>query len=322
MDVFKLVMEQMLTIFAFMATGFVLRKWNFLPENTGTVLSKLENYVLVPALVFGNQLTHCNIETFKENSQLMLYGVVLILAAILVAFPLSRLFIRNADGDSKKEYMRSIYRYALIFANFGFMGNFVVQGIWGDEMFYKYTMFCFPLWIICYSFGIYILIPKNSNEGLISNLKKGILTPPIIGMVLGMICGMLNLGQYIPRFLLTTLDNAAGCMGPLAMILAGIIIGGFEFKSLLKNGKVYWATFLRLIVIPAIFIFVLKILGTDDEIVAMALIAFATPLGMNTIVYPAAYDGDTKTGASMAMISHGLSVITIPIMYLIFVVLW
>ena len=322
MDVFLLVMEQMLTIFLFMATGFVLRKWNFLPENTGTVLSKLENFVLVPALVFGNQLSNCNIATFKANSQLMLYGLVLTLVAILIAFPLARLFIRKADGDSKREYMRSIYRYALIFANFGFMGNFVVQGIGGDEMFYKYTMFCFPLWIICYSFGIYILIPKDSNEGLLHNLKKGLLTPPIIGMVLGRACGLLNLEQYIPKFIIKTLDNAGDCMGPIAMILAGIIMGGFEFKSLLCNVKVYWATFLRLIVIPAIFITVLKLLGTADDIVFMALIAFATPLGMNTIVYPAAYGGDTKTGASMAMISHGLSVITIPIMYLIFVVLW
>lgn len=189
-------------------------------------------------------------------------------------------------------------------------------------MFYRYTMFCFFLWIICYSWGIYILIPKDSNEGVLHNLKKGLLTPPIIGMVLGMICGLLNLGRFIPQFLLNTLDDAADCMGPVAMILAGIIIGGFEFRSLLKNVKVYWATFFRLIVIPAAFITILKLIGTNDDIVALALVAFATPLGMNTIVYPAAYGGDTQTGASMAMISHGLSVITIPIMYLIFIVLW
>ena len=47
----------------------------------------------------------------------------------------------------------------------------------------------------------------------------------------------------------------------------------------------------------------------------------ATPMGLNTIVFPAAYGGDTETGASMAMISHTLSVVTIPLMYLVFVVL-
>ena len=49
----------------------------------------------------------------------------------------------------------------------------------------------------------------------------------------------------------------------------------------------------------------------------IVLIAFATPLELNTIVYPAAYGGNTKTGAAMAMISHTLSVVNLPLMYLI-----
>lgn len=63
----------------------------------------------------------------------------------------------------------------------------------------------------------------------------------------------------------------------------------------------------------------LKALGTNKEIMTLALIAFATPLGLNTIVYPAAYGGDTKTGASMAMISHTMSVITFSLMYLLLI---
>ncbi len=322
MEVFLLVTQQMLTIFAFMSIGLILRKKNFLPDNTGTVLSKLETYVLVPALNFGNQLANCTVSTFSKNYQLMLYGLVFGVVAIIISTPLSRVIIRKSKGNPEREYLRNIYKYALTFGNYGFMGNFIVLGIWGDEMFYRYTMFCFFLNVIVYSWGLYVLIPKESNQGILHNLRKGLLTPPMIGVVLGMICGLLNLGQYIPQFLIRTLDNAGDCMGPVGMILAGIIIGGFEFKSLLKNVKVYWAAFLRLIVIPAVFIILLRFIGTNDDIIALTLIAFATPLGMNTIVYPAAYGGDTKTGASMAMISHGLSVITIPIMYLIFIALW
>ena len=64
---------------------------------------------------------------------------------------------------------------------------------------------------------------------------------------------------------------------------------------------------------------ILKLAGTSEEIMILSLIAFATPLGLNTIVYPAAYGGDTKPGASMAMVSHILSVITIPVMYLLMI---
>ena len=105
------------------------------------------------------------------------------------------------------------------------------------------------------------------------------------------------------------------------MVLAGVVIGGYNFKKLVTNTKVYVATLLRLIIIPACIMLVLKAFGTSKEIMTLALVAFAAPLGLNTIVYPAAFGGETQTGASMAMISSTLSVITIPLMYLVFIVL-
>ena len=76
-----------------------------------------------------------------------------------------------------------------------------------------------------------------------------------------------------------------------------------------------------IVIIPAIILIILKALGTSDEIMTFALVAFAAPLGLNTIVYPSAYGVETETGASMAMISHAFSIITIPLMYLVFIVL-
>jgi predicted permease len=136
-----------------------------------------------------------------------------------------------------------------------------------------------------------------------------------------MILGLLNVGQYVPPFFSSALNEASKCQGPIAMVLAGFVIGGYKFSSLLSDRKVYGATALRLIIIPSVMMLIMKAIGLDDEVMTLALITFATPLGLNTIVYPAAYGGDTKTGASMAMISHVISVITIPLMYLLFIVL-
>lgn len=67
-------------------------------------------------------------------------------------------------------------------------------------------------------------------------------------------------------------------MGPISMILAGLVIGGYKFKSLFLNKKVYVITFLRLIVIPAFMAVILKLLNVSEEIITLLLIAFATPL--------------------------------------------
>lgn len=99
------------------------------------------------------------------------------------------------------------------------------------------------------------------------------------------------------------------------MVLTGFVIGDYKFAELLKNKKVYVATFLRLIVLPVLFVAVMYFIGADKTAIVLTLFAYGTPLGLNTVVFPAAYGNDTKTGASMAMISHTLCVVTIPLLY-------
>ncbi len=320
MEVFLLTLQQMLMMALLILSGYILSRSKILPEGTGVALSRLETYIFVPALNIINQLDNCNVKTFTENSKLILYGTVCILVAIVLAYPLSRAFIRKTNGESALEYKRNIYKYAMTFGNYGFMGNFIILGIFGGEMLFKYSMFTFAFAVLCNTWGLYILIPKGEGS-FWKNLKKGLLTPPIIALLLGIACGLLDLKKYFPSFALSALDSASKCMGPVAMILAGVVIGSYNFKELLSDKKVYIATFLRLIAIPAVFMIALRLLGASEEIMTLALIGLATPLGLNTIVYPAAYGGETKTGASMAMISHTLSVITIPLMYYVFIVL-
>ena len=318
MEVFGLTLNQMLVMFIFILLGLILRKGKILPKDTALALSRLETYLFVPALSFSNMMKNCNVKSFAQNSVLILYGAVLVLVAIGIAYPLSRLFVRNSSQSSELAYQRNIYKYAITFGNYGFVGNFLVLGIWGSEGLFKYQMTTLIPAIFCSAWGLYILIPKERNAG---NPLKNILTPPLIAIVLGVIAGLFGVQQYLPEFALTVLTNASDCMGPVSMILAGFVIGGYEIRGLISDKKVYVMTALRLIVIPACFMLILQLLGTSKEIMTYLLILFATPMGLNTIVYPAAFGGDTHTGASMAMISHTLSVITIPLMYLLFIVL-
>lgn len=321
MEIFFLTLKQMLVMFFLIAVGFILRKKSILPENASITMAKMETYIFVPALSLFTQMTKCTVKSFAENSSLILYGTVIVLSAIALAYPLSKLFVRNHASSPEASYQRNIYKYAMTFGNYGFMGNFIILGVWGNDFFYQYSLFCLIVGVLCSGWGLYILIPKEQNASIWENLKKGFITPPMIALLLGMAIGLLDLTKYMPDFLITAFDNAGACQGPVAMVLAGFVIGGYNFKKLLLNKKVYVATFMRLIVIPAVLMLILKALGTSQAVMTLALICFATPLGLNTIVYPSAYGGDTETGASMTMISHTLSVITIPLMYLLFIVL-
>ena len=318
MEIFFLTLQQMLMMFSLIMVGFFLRKKEILPSNSDSTMAKLEMWVFVPALSLFTQMTKCNVDSFKENLDLILIGLIISAIGVLLAYPLSKLFMPK-PRDDQEAYSRNVYKYAMAFGNYGFMGNFIILGVWGTDMYFKYSLFCFCIGIICAAWGLCILIPSEHNVSVWKNITKGIFTPAVLFLLAGIVLGLLNVKQYVPQFILTALDNAGACQGPVAMVLAGFVIGGYNLKEILLNKKVYLAALVRLILIPAVFMLALKAIGVSGDLLILALIFLSTPLGLNTIVYPAAYGGETKTGASMVMISHTLSVITIPLMYLLFI---
>lgn len=325
MEVFKLTLDQMIVLFIFMLIGFILRKKKIEPQNAQTVLSRAVAYVFMPAMNFRNLLKNATVESFAENSSLLLYGVSLLAVMLLLSYPYTKVLFARDEKTPENEYARNIYKYAFAMANFGYVGNVLILGVFGEAMLYKYQIFTLPLSIAVNSWGMYIMVPKHEGKG-IGHLFKGLLNPLLISVVLGFTCGMLGVGKFLEtsapkvnEILLKLLDQASDCVGPVCMLLAGMVVGNYAMKSLFRNPKVYITTFLRLIGIPAVMMGVLKLLGTPDEVLSLALIAFATPIGLNVIVFPATYGSDTKPGAGMVLISNVLAVATIPLMYLLFV---
>ena len=306
---FLATLTPMLVLFLCIIIGYVLRVKKILPEDAGTVMSRLENYCFMPALVIGDFMVKCTVSSLKYNYKLLLYSFLGLAVAIIIAIPLSCLF------QKKDYYKRNVYRYALTFGNFGFMGNAIVPAIlsWYDaDILYKYLIFTLPLSVAVHTWGMVLLIPKGKNQ---QNPLKRLINPSFISIIIGVILGITGAAKFLPEFVTTTIGNLKVCMGPVAMLLTGFIIGGYNFKPLLRHYKIYIVTALRLFVLPSVILAVLMLCKAPDTTLYLALFAFATPLGMNTVVFPAAYGGDTKTGASMALISHTLCVITIPIMY-------
>ena len=304
-DVFLSTLSPMLMMFACMVIGYILNKKKLCPDNTATVLSKLETYVLAPALTINTFSKYCTIASLSEQYMRILFCLLILAIAIGIAFALTPLF-------TGKGYNRNVYRYALTFGNFGFMGNAIVPAILGEPALYDYMLFTLPLSLAVYTWGIASLIPKREGK---QNPLKSLLNPSVFAVVIGAVLGLTGATEHLPGFVGSTLTGLGSCMGPIAMVLTGFLIGQYPIKKLLSNKKVYIAAVLRLFILPALFIVILKVLGADDTAMIMCLFGFATPLGLNTVVFPAAYGGDPSTGVSMATISHTVCVITIPVMY-------
>ncbi len=311
---FTSILNQMIFLFAFIIIGFILSKWKFLPDNSATVLSKLENFVFVPALVLGTFIKNCNLSVLSSMWKLLLLGFALVALFIAVSLLLAKICF-------KEKYLQKIATYGLAFSNFGFMGNAVMSAVF-PEIFFEYTIFTLPFWFMIYLWGAPVLLISGSSEGEKVPLKqrlKSFLNPMLLAMFIGLIIGLTGLGPHIPDAIVSVIDVSGACMSPLAMLLTGLTIGKTDVLALLKKWRIYLTSAIKLLAYPLLFLGIALLLPQNTFFTATffkcAMCVSAMPMGLNTIVIPAAYGKDTSDAAGLALVSHLLSVGTIPLAF-------
>ena len=309
MDLFLPTLNQMVFLFAFILIGYFLAKFKIVPHGSAGILAKLENWLFIPALVMQTFIGNFTVSNLGVTWKLFVFGFII----DAVVIPLSIVSARIAAKDS---YTRKICIYGLCFSNFAFMGNAVVNAIFPD-VFYEYIVFTLTLWIPIYLWGVPALLVSDGEKKSLASRLKSFVNPMFIAMIIGMIIGITGLD--LPSSVESVISTSASCMSPIAMLLTGFTVAEIDIKKTLSKLSVYTISVLRLIVYPLIAIGIFAIIPLDipDSYVICAVCSIAMPLGLNTIVIPAAYGKDTSVASGMALISHILSIITIPVIFML-----
>ncbi len=308
MEILTTTLGQMTVLFLLILIGYLLAKLKAVPENTSTVLSKLENNLFVPALVLGTFVSNFTVEKLGTAWKLFLISFAICFIMMILA-------VLVAKCCSKDQYIRNIYTYGLAFSNFGFMGNAVVSVVF-PEMFVDYLIFTMPLWTMIYLWGVpCLLIPSEGEKQTIKSRLKAFANPMFAALIVGIIIGLA--GFALPTPIMTVITTAGNCMSPIAMLLTGITVANMDLKKVLSLKSIYAVSFVRLIVFPLIFIAVFKFMPMSQIIKVCTVCSLAMPLGLSTIVVPGGYGKDTSVAAGMTIVSHLLSAVTIPIIFYI-----
>ena len=306
MSVFTTTLNQISFLFGFIVIGYILVKLKVLPENSSAVLSKLENTVFIPALVLG---------TFIENFTMERIGAAwkLLSVSFIIAFITIPFAILVSKAVTKDKYIQKIYTYGLSFSNFGFMGNAVVSSLFPD-IFFEYLIFTLPLWMLIYLWGVpKLLIADSDKKQTFKESLKSLVNPMFTAMLIGMVIGLSNI--HLPEWTISLINVSGDCMSPIAMILTGVVVSSISLKKTFFNVRIYIVSTIRLIIMPVLFIAVASFFRIPETTYICALCSLAMPLGLNTIVIPSALGKDTTVAAGMAVISHLLSCITIPLIF-------
>ncbi len=153
------------------------------------------------------------------------------------------------------------------------------------------------------------------NKQSFKSRFKALINPMFIAMFIGMIIGIT--GIKLPQWMASVITVSGECMSPIAMLLTGITVSFISLKKTFTDWEIYALSIVRLVIIPLIFVVASRFIPMEHTIFVCGLCSIAMPLGLNTIVVPSAYGKDTNAAAGMALISHLLSCITIPLIFML-----
>jgi len=298
LESFRITFFQTLVLFAFIAIGYIMKKTNKVSAEFNKGISNLLVYIFLPCLIIGSMAKNFKLDVLYQKANLIIIATLLLGSFVLMAFIFSRIF-------AKSQNTCDVYMYSFTFPNSGYIGNPLILAIYGELMLFEYMIFCIPFMILTYTFGIYILNPQRKF-----NLKN-LINPPIISMLAGMAIGAANI--RLPEVAETIIDMSSNCMAPSAMILTGIVFASNDLKKMVSNIKVYAACLIKMVLIPIIAVFIISAINIPDNLAVMIITMLTLPTGLNSIIFPEAYGGDSHTGAQLCFVSTLVCLVILPL---------
>ena len=133
------------------------------------------------------------------------FAQVLLLATgyCILSIIMSCIFYRKAEPDKRKSL-----RYGTIVSNGGFLGNPVIEGIYGTNGLFYASVFMLPVRIVMWSVGTSCFM-KEKSESLV---KKVLTHPCIVAIYLGLL--VMIAGISFPVSVENTISGISSCNTP------------------------------------------------------------------------------------------------------------
>lgn len=281
-----------ITTLAFILIGFLLKTGGIIKEQEGKILSRLLMHTTFPALMIVSTIhIDLNIRLFL----IPLFAIGISAIMLTIAFYLFR---------KEKNPIRGVLTMGSGGWNVGLFGFPLIESIWGTKALLFAIMYDIGNTFL--AFGVLYPIGNHFSEvpsrGKLNMLKKVLLLPPVLGMIMGLTLNITNIP--LPGILEDVLTTLAKANKPLVLLLLGIYLS-FNLDKNQFNG-ILKVLFLRygigLLTILAIYFLLPKSLMSS---VLIALVIL--PVGMSVLLFSDELGFDGKIAGTLANLSLLLS---------------
>lgn len=302
----RIIAQQMLIMLIYMTIGFIMAKAEFVSEQGSKGMSNLLLYIILPSAIINS----FSVERTVQRTEELLISLGLGALALFIAIVVSLLIFRK----------QPLHNFSSAFSNVGFMGVPLISSTFGNHAVFYIAGLIALVNILQWVYGQHILSEgKSSKKG---NAWKGVIKNPLlIGFVIGLLRYFTPVG--FPNVLSSAITSIAACNAPVAMFILGIFLSKIELQKGLIKGWDWAASFVRLLIIPAMTLLVFMIFRQISfELRMSLLIAAAAPTGSNVVIYAQRLGNDCATATVTVCLSTILSLLSMPIIVLIANLLW
>lgn len=290
-------LNMQLMMFLLVAIGFMIRKFGVVNTEGRKNLIDLCLYLTLPFNVFHSFLREWDWGLFISC------GLILLLScgynAISVIF--SAVLYKKTDVQKQKPL-----KYGTIVSNSGFLGNPVVEGIYGADGLLYASLFMLPVRIVMWTIGVSAFMKGSKRDGI----KKILTHPCIVAIYLGVI--VMLTGVEFPKFVDNTITGISNCNTPLSMMLIGMMLAEVQPKGLIDKTMIFY-TSVRLLIIPAVIFAITTFLPIDPILRGITVIMSGMPAPITTALLSSKYGGDEEYATGMIFLSTILSLVTLPL---------
>ena len=285
-----------------MFMGYTVVKAGLMKSSESKSVSVIMVYLVIPCVI----LNAFQVEYTPDVQK----GLLLACAA---AVAVHILFLLLTAILKKPLHLDVIERATIIYSNAGILVIPLVQELLGQEYVIYSSAYIAIQLILIWTHCKNMLCEEDKLEW-----KKVLLNVNIISIIVGVVLFIFRI--QLPSGAQDVLNMMNNMIGPLGMLLAGMVIAEVPLKTVFTRKRSYLSAALRLFIYPVFFLGLMKVIQTfasiqdSKQILLTVYLASITPACATVTSMAQLYDKDAAYSSSLYVLTTLLSIATMPVM--------
>lgn len=289
--------------------GFGLVKKGWFSLDMSAVFTKLVMKIALPLYMF------CQLEKdFTQSSLLEIApDLCLPIASIALAYVVGRIAAKVLRIRRDRQ---GVFTTCFFIANTIFIGLPVNLALFGTKSVPSVMLYYMANTTMFWTLGVYHIVNDSvAGKGTmplfsLQTIKK-VLSPPLVGFLLGLVCVMANV--RIPEFLLTSFQYVGNLATPLSLMVIGIEMTTISLRTVQWDKDLIGALVGRFIVCPACVLALLPFISVTPMSAQVFTMQASMPAMTQMTVVAKSVGADVKYATQVSFLTVILGIIIIPL---------